>query len=110
MRSAPRLRTAPWNWRPGLTSGSLGLMLTLMLLSGCRSTPQAAKSAYRVLIPVLTVAPRVIACEIAGHVERCVVLLQRDYTDLVIELKSACVAGGQSETECWAALPEPRTP
>lgn len=35
----------------------------------------------------------------------CIVLLKQDYVDLVIELKAACLAGGQSVEDCQATLP-----
>lgn len=84
-------------------------MLILLALAGC-AHPTLAPSRYRVILPTLTVPVRDLDCVVLGKPAECVVLLRQDYVDLVIELKAACLAGGQPEAECQATLPTEAKP
>lgn len=85
------------SWR---TNGRRALLLLLAGVLGC--TPTAGKSAYRVLLPRLKADPVSLACVINAMPATCVLLEQEDYRSLVRELKSACLALGQTAKDCQA--------
>ena len=80
------------------------LILVGLLLSGCATAPGA--SSYRVTIPSLTISPSYHECWVlhgqAVQPMPCVELAEADYQALVIELKAACLALGQTPEECQA--------
>lgn len=85
-----------------------GAILAGLLVSACAQTPGG--SSYRVTIPSLTISPSYHDCWVvrgqALQTERCVELAEQDYHALVIELKAACLAFGQSPEECQAVKKE----
>ena|SRR3990167_10187992 len=85
-----------WNGKWGL------LAILLLVSSGCAQTPGG--SSYRVTIPSLTISPSYHDCWVvrgqARQAARCVELAEQDYHALVIELKAACLAFGQTPEEC----------
>ncbi len=80
-----------------------GILLAL-LICGCARAP--ASSTYKVQIPALTRAPKQHTCGVQDKItnERtgvsCTTLLTADYQQLVIELKTACLAAGGTDEEC----------
>ncbi len=91
MKSKSRLKSTPglrWSGR------LLVLLLALALTSGC--VTGLGKSVYQVKMPLLGAEPRVFAC---GD-QTCIAILKQDYDALVRELKTACLAAGQSSKEC----------
>lgn len=91
--------------RSRLKSG--GLVLVLMLsLYGCGT--KGPVSRYQIHPPMLTVAPIYHECDIrddaTGKTERseCVTLLRSDYRQIILDLKTACLASGGTEQECQA--------
>ena len=76
----------------------------MLLLFGCGTPPSAYQ--YRVQLPMLEVEPKVSPCDLkdqSGNVVQsrsCVTLLDDDYKKILVELKSACLAFGQTDQEC----------
>lgn len=79
------------------------IALLLLVISGCS---QSNVSNYRVSLPMLEVEPKISPCDLkdqAGNVVQsrsCVTLLDDDYKKILVELKSACLAFGQTDQEC----------
>jgi len=71
----------------------LGLML---LTVGCSS--RIPPSPYRVTMPQVRV--RVYECPTLGPGEQCAAVRLRELRELVIELKSACIALGGDREKC----------
>lgn len=86
-------------------SGGLALVL-MLIVSGCGT--QAPVSRYQIHPLMLTVAPIYHECDIrddaTGKKERseCVTMLRHDYRQLVLDLKTACLASGGTAQECQA--------
>lgn len=79
----------------------------MLLLFGCGTPPSAYQ--YKVQLPMLEVEPKISPCDLkdqAGNVVQsrsCVTLLDDDYKKILVELKSACLAFGQTDQECRTA-------
>ena len=88
-------------------------ILSMLLLCGCETT--GSGSSYRVQMPLLSLPPIHHSCWVTdratGRKEaaQCVTLLERDYLDLVIELKAACLALSGTPDQCQTIAP-PGTP
>ena len=86
-------------------NGRRGL-LGLLLLTLCACSVQGPAYRYKVEIPMMTVAPIYHNCDIrddaTGKKEptECVTLVRSDYRQIVINLKAACLASGQSSEVC----------
>jgi len=72
----------------------LCLALTAVLTSAC--VTGLGQSVYQVRIPTLQAQPRVFEC--GDRV--CIALIKEDYEAIVLELKAACIASGQSDEAC----------
>ena len=86
-------------------NGKRGLLVILLLIiSGC--SVQGPAYRYRVEMPMMTVSPIYHKCDIrddatgAKEPTECVTLVRSDYRQIVINLKSACLASGQSAEVC----------
>lgn len=88
-------------------NGRRGL-LGILLLTLCACSVQAPAYRYKVEIPLMTVEPIYHKCDIrddatgAKEPTECVTLVRSDYRQIVINLKSACLASGQSSEVCQA--------
>lgn len=78
--------------------------LLLGLICGCATSPSPFR--YSVTIPMLEVTPKVAPCQLkdaSGVIvasERCVTLVESDLIELIVELKAACLALGNTPTQC----------
>lgn len=83
----------------------LGLLAFPMLLLFACATPPSPYQ-YRVQLPVLEVEPKVSPCDLKDQTGKvvqsrsCITLLDDDYKKILVELKAACLAVGQSAKEC----------
>jgi len=71
-------------------------------VAGCGSGWSRARhpSPYLVMIPTMKAQPTEYACEVAGEPATCVSLLASDLSELVIELRAACLALGGERAAC----------
>jgi len=80
------------------------LAILLLIVSGC--SVQGPAYRYKIEMPMMTVSPIYHNCDIrddaTGKKEptECVTLVRSDYRQIVINLKSACLASGQSNEVC----------
>lgn len=84
-------------------------LLAISILLSCSCAGQESNFGYRVTLPVLEVAPKVGPCKIQDHPDAqtvhegtCTTLLSSDYKNILVELVTACLATGGTETECRA--------
>lgn len=81
-------------------------LLAISTLLSCSCAAQDSNSGYRVMLPVLEVAPKVGRCQIqdpaaqTSHDGECTTLLSSDYKKLLIELVAACLGTGGTDAEC----------
>ncbi len=95
--------------RSRLKSGKLALLAILLLIvSACSQGPAYR---YHVELPILTVAPIFHSCDLrddatgAKEPTECVTLVRSDYRQIIVNLKAACLASGQSHEVCQAGEP-----
>lgn len=81
------------------------LGISILLSSSCASLESS--SGYRVMMPMLDVAPKETACQAKDSTgqtspEQCTTILTRDYKRILVELVAACLAFGGTDEECRA--------
>lgn len=80
------------------------LAFPMLLLFACGTPPSPYQ--YRVQLPVLEVEPKVSPCDLKDQTGKvvqsrsCLTLLDDDYRKILVELKAACLAFGQTAKEC----------
>lgn len=86
----------------------INLWVLLILLGGC--TTVQGGSSYRVTMPELEAPPMIVNCTMQSptgpKVGQCVIIWRPDYTEIIVELKAACVGLGGSEEECQVSSEE----
>ena len=84
--------------------GALSCAVMLTLIAGC-ATSRTATPAFRFQPPVFTSPPQIVECDMTRTGtepvrSQCIVLLSKDFMNLLIELEATCVATGATKESC----------
>ena len=94
--SVPLWRRLPCGWRLHV------LILGVLLLSACSLVPRAFDSSTRTIR--LREAPAEVLCGRGASTVPCLLILQEDWEDLVIDYKAKCLLLGGSPERCQTIL------